>query len=236
MTLKEALAKSVNTVFGKIGVFNLGPTELKTYADRFGFNRPIRSDLPLEMGKSIVTEDPWEVAEAASGFTRQNQMSPDQGPLIAASIVNDGIMMSPYIVDRLKDAQGNVVHLGLPQQSETVIDPATAAQMRELFRETVTSGTSRTSFRGFAKSRYRHVDVGGKTGSLTGDDPSGKYDWFVGYAQSGDDRIAFATLTISREYWKVKSAYLTRRAIEILFKERYGATPRDIALTAQEHP
>ncbi len=236
MTLKEAFAKSVNTVFGKIGVFNLGPTELKTYADRFGFNRPIRSDLPLEMGKSLVTEDPWEVAEAASGFTRQNQMSPVQGALIAASIVNDGIMMSPYIIDRLKDAQGKVVHLGLPQQSETVIDPATAAQMRELFRETVTSGTSRTSFRGFAKSRYRLVDVGGKTGSLTGDDPAGKYDWFVGYAQSGDDRIAFATLTISREYWKVKSAYLTRRAIEILFKERYGAAPRDIALTAQEHP
>ncbi|RYZ73371.1 MAG: penicillin-binding protein [Proteobacteria bacterium] len=236
MTLKEAFAKSVNTVFGKIGVFNLGPSELKNYADKFGFNRPVRSDLPFEPGKSFATEDPWEVAETASGFTKQNRMSPLQGALIAASIVNDGIMMSPYVVDRLKDADGKVVHLGLPEPSETVIDPATAAQMRELMRETVASGTSRVSFRGFSKSRFSFVDVGGKTGSLTGDEPKGKYDWFVGYAQAGEDRIAFATLTISREFWKVKSAYLTRRAIETLFRERYGLNKPNLTLTAQDHP
>lgn len=223
MTLKEAFAKSVNTVFGKIGVFNLGPTELKTYADRFGFNRMIESDLPLETGKAIITEDPFEVAETASGYTLENRMSPLQGALIAATIVNDGVMMTPYIVQRLRDETSNIEFIGLPKVSANVLDSATTDQMKELFRETVTSGTSKKSFRGFFKGIYSDIDAGGKTGSLTGDTPKGKYDWYVGYAQKGSSRIAFASLTISKEYWKVKSSYVVRRAMEVYFKNNDGA-------------
>jgi penicillin-binding protein A len=218
ITLKEAFAKSVNTVFGKIGVFNLGPSELKTYADRFGFNRPILSDLPFEAGKATISEDPFEVAESASGYTLENRMSPIQGALIASTIVNDGMMMSPYIVEKLRDEKGEVVFMGLPHLAETVLDATTADQMKELFRETVRAGTSQKSFRGFSKGSFSDMDVGGKTGSLTGDEPEGKYDWFVGYGRRGNTRVAFASLTISKAYWKVKSAYLTRRAIESYFK------------------
>jgi beta-lactamase class D len=62
--------------------------------------------------------------------------------------------------------------------------------------------------------------VGGKTGSLTGLDPEGKYDWFVGFASHGDQRIAVAALTIHRKLWRVKSSYLARKAIENYFKDR----------------
>ena len=220
ITLKEAFAKSVNTVFGKIGVFNLGPSELKNYAEKYGFNRPILSDLPFEAGRATISEDPFEVAETASGYTLQNRMSPIQGALIASTIVNDGQMMSPYIVERLRDEKGDIVFTGLPRLAETVIDATTANEMKELLRETVRDGTSRKSFRGFFKGNFAEMDVGGKTGSLMGDDPKGKYDWYVGYGHRGNTRIAFAALTISKAYWKVKSAYLARRAIETYFNER----------------
>ena len=85
MTLKDAFAHSVNAVFGKLGVFIVGPTELKSYAEKFGFNRKLPSDLPVQQGKAEITEDPWEIAEAASGFTKHNTMSPLQGALIAAA-------------------------------------------------------------------------------------------------------------------------------------------------------
>ena len=39
-----------------------------------------------------------------------------------------------------------------------------------------------------------NVNVGGKTGSLTGFKPRGKYDWFVGFGENGDQKIAFAML------------------------------------------
>lgn len=222
MTLKDAFARSVNAVFGKLGVFIVGPTELKSYAEKFGFNRKLASDLPVQEGIATITEDPWEIAEAASGFTKLNTMSPLQGALIAAAIANEGRLMEPYVVSQLKNSSDEVVYTGGPKLSNVVIEPQAAQEMKILMRETISSGTSRGAFRGFKKGALGYVDVGGKTGSLTGNDPEGRYDWFVGYGVSGEHRLAIASLVISKEYWKVKSSYLARRAIEIFFQENLG--------------
>jgi peptidoglycan glycosyltransferase len=222
MTLKDAFAHSVNAVFGKLGVFIVGPTELKSYAEKFGFNRKLPSDIPVQEGKAEITEDPWEIAEAASGFTKHNTMSPLQGALIAAAIANDGRLMEPYIVSTLKNNAGETVFIGGPRLSSTVIDAQSAAEMKILMRETVSSGTGRGSFRGFKRGEFGDIDVGGKTGSLTGTDPAGRYDWFVGYGVSGEHRLAVASLVISKEYWKVKSTVLARRAIELFFRDKLG--------------
>jgi penicillin-binding protein A len=223
MTLKDAFARSVNAVFGKLGVFIVGPTELKSYAEKFGFNRKISADLPVQEGKAEITEDPWEIAEAASGFTRLNTMSPLQGALIAAAIANEGRLMEPYIVSGLRNTDGEKVFTGVPHLSQVVIDPEAAAEMKVLMRETVISGTGRGSFRGFKRGEFGDIEVGGKTGSLTGDDPAGRYDWFVGYGVSGEHRLALASLVISKEYWKVKSTVLARRAIELFFRDKIAS-------------
>jgi beta-lactamase class D len=222
MTLKDAFAHSVNAVFGKLGVFIVGPTELKSYAEKFGFNRKLPSDIPVQEGRAEITEDPWELAEAASGFTKHNTMSPLQGALIAAAIANEGRLMEPYVVSTLKNAAGEVVFTGGPRLSNVVIDAQAAAEMKILMRETVSSGTGRGSFRGFKRGEFGDIDVGGKTGSLTGTDPAGRYDWFVGYGTSGEHRLAVASLIISKEYWKVKSTVLARRAIELFFRDKIG--------------
>lgn len=223
MTLKDAFARSVNAVFGKLGVFIVGPTELKSYAEKFGFNRKLLSDIPVEEGKASITEDPWEIAEAASGYTRQNTMSPLQGALIAAAIANDGKLMEPYIVSNLKNADGELVYQGGPRLSSVVIDENSAREMKVLMHETIASGTSRGAFRGFKKGPLGDIEVGGKTGSLSGADPAGRYDWFVGYGVSGSHRLAIASLVISKKYWKVKSSYLARRAIETFFRDEIGS-------------
>jgi cell division protein FtsI/penicillin-binding protein 2 len=222
MTLKEAFARSVNAVFGKLGVFIVGPTELKSYAEKFGFNRALSTDIPVQEGRAEITEDPWEIAEAASGFTKHNTMSPLQGALIASAIANDGRLMEPYVVSSLRNEEGETVYVGGPRLSDVVIDPQTAAEMKILMRETVSSGTGRGSFRGFKRSAYGDIDVGGKTGSLTGNDPAGRYDWFVGYGVAGEHRLALASLIISKEYWKVKSTVLARKAIEVFFRDKIG--------------
>lgn len=217
ITLKEAFARSVNSVFGKIGVFVLSPESLRDYAGRFGFNRRIAGEIPAEEGTAKISEDQWEIAEAASGFTKDNRMSPLQGALIAASIVNEGVMMEPWIVGSLHQQDGTKVYEALPQVATETVSSTTAREMRELMRETVKRGTSRGSFRRFGRG-LEEIEVGGKTGSLTGDDPKGKYDWFVGYADNGPSRIAVAALTVHEKYWRVKSSYLARRAFEHYFR------------------
>jgi cell division protein FtsI/penicillin-binding protein 2 len=218
ITLRDAFAQSVNPVFGKIGADEVGSAGLRDYANRFGFNRAIESDLPIQQGRAPIPEDRWGLAETASGFTRDNTMSPMQGALIAAAIVNDGEMMEPYMVQNVYKSDGTPLYTAEPKLSSQTVDKATAEEIRNLMHETVVRGTSRQSFRGFFKGEFRDLKVGGKTGSLTGDNPQGKYDWFAGFADDGFHKIAVCALTVHKQVWRVKSSYLARRAIESYLK------------------
>ena len=208
----------------KSGAFTVGAEGLKKYADRFGFNRKIKSDVPVQQGRSKIPDDAWGLAEVASGFTQGNTMSPIQGAMIAASIANEGVMMEPYIVKSISTLTGEKVYSAHPKMANITMEPATASVMRTLMKETILRGTSRASFRGFFQKDLSFLDVGGKTGSLSGREPPGRYDWFIGYADSGVRRIAVASLAIHEKQWRVKSSYLARRAIEIYFKPEIERT------------
>jgi cell division protein FtsI/penicillin-binding protein 2 len=216
VSLRDAFAQSINTVFGRIGAFSVGAEKLRDYAGRFGFNRSIASDLPVQSGRAIISPDAdaWSLAETASGFTRETTMSPLQGALIAASIINGGKMMQPYAVESVHLEDGDPVYQAEAGEPATTVPPEVAKELMTLMRQTVVSGTSRRSFRGFSRGPASAVDVGGKTGSLTGYSPQGKYDWFVGFGRLGQKSIALASLTIHKEQWRVKSSYVARRAIE----------------------
>lgn len=210
MTIRDAFAHSVNTVFSKLGLFYVGPSVLRTYAERFQFNRRIRADVPVEQGKAnFAPEDPWSIATAASGFTQDNTMSPLQGALIAAAVANDGVMMEPYLVERIQAESGQSLYQAEEREASIALEPSSAAELRELMRETVKTGTSRKAFRqALRKRQFEDVEFGGKTGSLTGTNPVGKCDWFVGYARYRDTRIAVAALTVNEKKWRVKSSTL----------------------------
>ncbi|MES2855639.1 MAG: penicillin-binding transpeptidase domain-containing protein, partial [Bdellovibrionota bacterium] len=210
ITMRDAFARSVNSFFGKMGLFMVGPENLKAYADRFLFNHQIHADVPVQIGETkFNSEDPWSVVSAASGFTRDTTMSPLQGALIAAAVSNDGVMMEPYLIQSLRDSDGNLMYEAEPKQASVVIDRESSEELRELFNATVRSGTSRKSFRQTVrKSTFDEVEFGGKTGSLTGLNPAGKCDWFIGYARYGNERIAVAALTVNEKKWRVKSSVL----------------------------
>ncbi len=218
ITLREAFGKSVNTVFAKVGIFYVGPQNLLSYAERFFFNRALPGDLPVERGIASVPEgDKWALAETSSGFTRETTMSPLQGALMAAAVVNEGVMMEPTLIQSLKDESGEIFYQAEAKVLSVTMSKESSYMLRELMQETVESGTSRKSFRQVLGLRkFKNWDFGGKTGSLQGRDPKGKYDWFVGYATRGktNEKIAIAALTINEDRWRVKSSYLAGKFLE----------------------
>lgn len=224
ISLREAFGSSINTVFGKLGLFYAGPEVLRDYAERFFFNQAIPSDLPIQTGYSRFTaENPWSVASAASGFTNDTTMSPIQGAMIAAAIANDGRMMEPFVVQEIESiASQESLYRAAPRVLSQAIEPESAKEMRKLFEQTVVAGTSRAAFRQVIRHRaFDDVEFGGKTGSLTGRDPKGKCDWFVGYARWSDRKVAVAALTVNEDKWKVKSATLAQQYFtELIGRER----------------
>jgi len=222
-TFKESFAKSINAVFGRIGVFELGADNLNRYADKLGFGKPLESDFRLPPSVvGLAFESDWELAEAASGYTKDITLSPIHAAQMAAIIANEGKMVTPYMVESVSKTNGQTLYRAASSAStEQVISQTTASELRSLMRETTRIGSARKSFQGLNRYNvYRDMEIGGKTGSLTGFSPKGRHDWFVGYAEKEGKRIAYASLIINKEKWYVRSAYVARQFIYHYFTEK----------------
>ncbi len=222
-TLKESFAKSINPVFARIGMFDLGKEKLLDYADRFGFDKPMLTDFHIpESRVRLAFDDKWEIAEAASGYTKDITLSPIHAAQLAAIVANDGKMVTPYMVKSVVDSKGQSLYTKNTEISNhPVIKPESAKAMRDLMRETARIGSARKSFSDLSRYKvYKNMEIGGKTGSLTGYSPKGRHDWFVGYAQKNGRKVAYASLIINKEKWYVRSAYVARQFIYHYFTEQ----------------
>ncbi|MEW6056709.1 MAG: penicillin-binding transpeptidase domain-containing protein [Bdellovibrionota bacterium] len=226
ISFQDALAKSVNSVFGKVGIFGVGPENLKKISERFQFGRHIPFEMPVELSHAPIPDDDFGIAEAASGYTRKNTLSPLHGVLIAAAVANDGVMMEPSIVSRLTTLDGDVRYNFEPKTLDKVLDPRTAENLSIMMNKTIINGTSRHAFRGRTRnSVLSELFIGGKTGTLNGWDPVGRYDWFVGFAEHEGTRLAVAALCIHDAYRGVKASQIARSAFEAYFKPVVAENP-----------
>ncbi|NND80827.1 MAG: hypothetical protein HKN50_00210 [Gammaproteobacteria bacterium] len=221
-TFKESFAKSVNPVFGQVGVFRLGAHNLSLYAEKFGFDKTLQSDFVLPPSRvDLEFADRWEIAEAASGFTRDITLSPIHAAQMAAIVANDGKLVVPYMVESVRSDSGQLLYQTQPAVApKQIISEQAARQLRSLMQATTRIGSARKQFRGLNRYKvYRGMEIGGKTGSLTGMSPRGRHDWFVGYAERDGRRVAYASLIINKEKWYVRSAYVARQFIYNYFTE-----------------
>jgi peptidoglycan glycosyltransferase len=152
-------------------------------------------------------------------------MSPIQGAMIAAAAINGGKMPAPYVVDSVTSADGKSVYEASPNdQLFRPIDQETARALSMIMEHTITRGTARREYRDYnSHPILSKLFIGAKTGSLSGDAPQGKYDWFVGFAQSSSNpkkKITYASMIVNRKYWRTKSSHIAREAMITYFKNQ----------------
>ncbi len=218
ITFADAFAKSVNSVFGKVGIFGVGEDGILKTALKFGFNNLIPFEFNVNTSVVQPPSSDYEIAEVASGFTRGNTLSPLHGALIASSVANNGQMMEPAIIEKVTDSDGLPIYEQTPNLFSHAIDSQTANELKIMLNRTVTNGTSRGAFRTISKIKENSdFYIGGKTGTLDGTDPPGRYDWFVGFAEKNGKKLSFSTLCIHGEYRGMKATELTRKALENYF-------------------
>ncbi|MXZ81932.1 MAG: hypothetical protein F4Z15_11420 [Gammaproteobacteria bacterium] len=222
-TLDQSFAKSVNTVFGRLGAVDVGADTMLEYARQLGFNGRFTSDFEFSTG--VVDTDPedrWQVAEMASGYTTRNTLSPIHGALLGAIAVNEGHLVAPVLVKSLTGPNGIPIYLNEHPNKTAVVQPETAEQLKSMMESTIRIGSAKRSFGRLDGKDYKKLVVGGKTGSLTGLEPRGKYDWFVGFAEKGDRKIAYAMLCINKKKWYVKSARFVRDILHFYYRSPHS--------------
>ena len=225
ISFKDSFAQSVNPVFGKIGSQFVGKQVLEKYANAFGFNHPIIFEAPLPVSPINLTDDPYKLAEIACGFNRDTHLSPLHAALLSGTIVNNGQLIEPTIVEQIVDETGKVIYAGKSIPSRQVIKPETSTVVKELMATTITDGTSRKSFQGFSSDPVLgHLNIGGKTGSIYNNRHDVRFDWFVGFAEdkNGQQKLAVSVLVGHEKYIGTKASYYARMTMKHYFGNQFA--------------
>lgn len=222
-SLQQAFAKSINPVFGQIGAFKLGEQGIRNYAKQFGFDNEMQTDFSIAASQlRLPLDTKWALAEAGSGFTKDITLNPIHAAQMAATIVNNGVAMMPYMVSRIESLQGDeLLYQASFQQGKQVVDGSSAKHLQSMMQATTRIGSARRTFRDAYRYKvFKGMEYGGKTGSLTGFSPKGRHDWFVGYGEKDGRKVAFASLIINKEKWVIRSAYVARQFLQYYFKPK----------------
>ena len=149
ISLEEATRRSINTVFAQMAS-ELGGEKLASTANRIGIDSEIDPVISLTLGAGAVT--PIEIASAYSSFA------------------TNGVLAPPYLIERIEDANGEVLYQNIVSQRISIPDPGAAAAVRKTLEVAAQFGTG-------TRAVLDDRPIAGKTGTHQGF----REAWFIGF-------------------------------------------------------
>lgn len=211
-SFQRALASSNNQCFAQLAVHDVGaPRMLDELAALGVLESPGPGHAP---GEVDPVETRLALGQLGSGLAG-SRLPPLAAARLAAALA-DGELVAPRWIDRVTDAEGRALALPEPA-ARKVLAPRVTRSLRELLVETTISGTARRGFRPKGRPLLDPIRVAGKTGSLSGPDPKGRYEWFIGVAPAQAPRVAVATLVVQRERHWLSSSQLAAEVLREVF-------------------
>jgi peptidoglycan glycosyltransferase len=195
-SLRTVIGFSCNTAFAQYAL-RLGAFRLLAGAEKFGFAVPDKpgeaitmTDLPT-LASLIYNNDNFLdrlPGLADTGYGQgELQVTPLQMAMVAATIGNNGVLMRPYIVERVVRANGTELYKHTSFPVGRPISNRSATILRDAMRFAVTDGF------GKAAQTVEGVAIGGKSGTAEYGGPN-THAWFVALAPIEKPRFAVAVL------------------------------------------
>jgi len=176
-TMIEVLQKSNNNGAAWVGT-NVGAQKLRDYLVKFGLGESTGIDLEGEDTGIIRNADEWQDIDLATASFGQG-ISATSLQLVSAfsAIANDGLLMKPYVVEKISDAKKELTIK--PQKVRRVLSEETAEVMVEMLTSAVEGGESKffnlNTHRIAGKTGTAQIPVGGKY------DPKKTNATFIGF-------------------------------------------------------
>ena len=161
ITLAEALRQSCNIYYIQLGQ-RIGSQTFYDYFDAFGFTSRTGVDLPSETNfmQYYKADQLGEVQLASSAFGQAMAITPLQMCTAVAAAVNGGYLVTPHVVDKITDSNGNVIEEVGANVRRQVISASTSDAIRQIMEYEVGNGTG--------GGKYAYVSgyrIGGKSGT-----------------------------------------------------------------------
>lgn len=154
----EAMTNSCNPAFIAIGQA-LGTKSFTDYFKAFGLTEKTGIDLPAETESLYVPYSRMTLFDlSVSAFGQTNKITPIQMITAYAAVVNGGYLVTPYVVNKIVDADGNIVKEFTPTIKRQVISEETSAVMRDVLHTVVTANSGSNVY-------IEGYNIGGKSGT-----------------------------------------------------------------------
>ncbi len=184
VSLATALQFSVNSVFCNIGL-ELGARQLVKQAKKFGFyerpplETPESERLPSGLYRNGKLYDPKRDREVDAGRMAFGQerllVTPEQMAMVAGTIGNDGILMRPYVVEKIVTPNGKTRSRTKPTKIRRAVSPAAARDIGAMMVRAVQAGTG-------TAAQISGLEIGGKTGTAETGVDGNNTTWFIAFA------------------------------------------------------
>ena len=160
--LAEALRNSCNIYFIQLGQ-RVGSSLFYDYFDAFGFTERTGVDLPNETSfmQYYSKSRLGEVELASSAFGQAMAVTPLQVCTAISAAVNGGYLVTPHVVDKITDQNGNVVQEIGTNIRRQVISESASETIRQIMEFEVGDGTQGGGGNAYVAG-YR---IGGKSGT-----------------------------------------------------------------------
>ncbi len=182
--LQQAITASCNPAFIDIGL-KLGRELFCNYFEAFGFTEKTGIDLPGEAAPLYMPYDRMGIVElSSSSFGQTNKITPIQMICAYAAAINGGYLVTPHVVDKIIDSDGNVIKTVETTVKRQVISEETSELMRQITENIVTTHGGTNAY----IPGYR---IGGKSGTSQKLDEYGEHNMryvgsFCGFTPAND--------------------------------------------------
>lgn len=186
LNLREALAVSCNVTFGQLAL-DLGRTRMAKYFERYGFTQLISSDIQESANQlpDFAKLNDGDLAQTGIG-QGSLLVTPLRMAMLASTFANKGIMMKPYLVQKIMTPDGTILNQTSPVAWLSPADSKLASQVADMMVSVVKEGTG-------SAAALRDIQVAGKTG--TAENPHGaSHSWFIGFAPADNPQVAVAVI------------------------------------------
>lgn len=159
MTYDETIIKSSNIATSEIAM-RLDPEVLYQYARNLGFGSSTNVGLPNEETGRLKRPYSWSpVSLPWISIGYEVQVTPLQMIQAYAAFANNGVMMQPYVLQKVIDEFGSTEREHRPKAVRRVIKPETINKLMPIFEAVVSdSGTA-------SDAQVQGLSIAGKTGT-----------------------------------------------------------------------
>lgn len=208
----SSFARSCNSSFANIGV-GLDRGRFAETLLALLFNSKLPVDMVSNPSHISMRDDmsDGEIMQTAIGQS-ETLITPLHLNMVTQAIANHGVMMTPYVIDHVSSADGNIVRQYEPVAIGSVMTEEETAYLTEMMVEVVEHGTA-TKLSGYG------FTAAGKTGSAEYlDDKDGRsHAWFTGFAPAEDPEIVVTVILEAAGTGGDYSAPIARRIFSRYF-------------------